>query len=144
MGGRPVFPRPHTVDERVRRVEFLASLFHIGANRGHLRLRFAAGAALETPAAEQQDAGLAAASAHGHHGVGVVRIAELTLEDFSPEVVLFVRHVLQAQATVRAEIVIRDELVRLVGALLFLGAFERFRDDDFVFFVELFCVPAGL
>src|SRR4029077_3311569 len=58
-------------------------------------------------------------------------------EDFGPEVVFIFRHVLEAQAAVGTEIVVGDELVGFGGALLFLGAVERFGDDDFVLFVEI-------
>ena len=72
----------------------------------------------------------------------VVGVAQFALEDFGLEVVVFFGEVLQAQAAVGAEVVVGDELVRLVGALLFLGAFERLGDDDFVLFVADPCGPA--
>ena len=128
----------HAVDERIGRIELLARFFDIGADGRHLRLRFGAGAALQSPAAEQQHAGFSAASAaHRHHGGGIVGIAQFALEDFGPEVVVVFRQVLQAQTAVGTEVVVGDELVGLVGALLFLGAVERLGDDDFVLFVEI-------
>ena len=44
----------HAVKERIGGLEFLARFLDIGADGGHLRLRFGAGAAFEPPSAEEQ------------------------------------------------------------------------------------------
>jgi hypothetical protein len=45
------------------------------------------------------------------------------------------RHILEPETAARTEIVVGDELVRPVGALLLLGAFQRLGGNDFVLFV---------
>jgi hypothetical protein len=89
------------VHEGVEGLELLALVFDVLAEGGELGLRGGADAGFESPAAEEEDAGLAHAAAHGHHGVRVVGIVEFALEDFGPEEVLVFRQGFELQTRSR-------------------------------------------
>ena len=120
------------VNERVIRLQCFLRIFALFFNRSEHRARIRAHAPLQSPACEGQNARFAEA-----RQIRIVGGIQIPLEDFGIEVLLLFRQRLQLEVATRTEVIIRDELIRLLRPLLFFRCRERLIRNDLVLTVDL-------